>query len=42
MKTVFVTVGTTSFDELIETITSSDAVQVSDPEITLGFGRNNI
>lgn len=27
MKTVFVTVGTTSFDELIETITSSEAVE---------------
>lgn len=28
MKTVFVTVGTTSFDELIESITSSEATQV--------------
>lgn len=28
MKTVFVTVGTTSFDELIETIISSEAVEV--------------
>lgn len=28
MKTVFVTVGTTSFDELIESITTSEAVQV--------------
>lgn len=27
MKTVFVTVGTTSFDELIETITTPEAVQ---------------
>ncbi|XP_073343246.1 UDP-N-acetylglucosamine transferase subunit ALG13 [Pagrus major] len=27
MKTVFVTVGTTSFDELIESITTSEAVQ---------------
>lgn len=29
MKTVFVTVGTTSFDELIESITSSENVQVT-------------
>lgn len=28
MKSVFVTVGTTSFDELIENITSSENVQV--------------
>ncbi|KAF7654121.1 hypothetical protein LDENG_00073760 [Lucifuga dentata] len=28
MKSVFVTVGTTSFDELIESITSADAIQV--------------
>lgn len=28
MKTVFVTVGTTRFDELIESITSSENVQV--------------
>lgn len=32
MKTVFVTVGTTSFDELIENITSAEAVQVSEVE----------
>lgn len=30
MKTVFVTVGTTSFDELITNITSSEAAQVSE------------
>lgn len=29
MKTVFVTVGTTRFDELIESITSPENVQVS-------------
>ena len=29
MKTVFVTVGTTSFDELITTITTPEAVKVS-------------
>lgn len=29
MKTVFVTVGTTSFDELIESVTSPETVQVS-------------
>lgn len=29
MRTVFVTVGTTSFDELVEDITSPEAVEVS-------------
>lgn len=29
MKRVFVTVGTTSFDDLIERVTSPEAVQVS-------------
>lgn len=28
MKSVFVTVGTTSFDELIESITTTDAIEV--------------
>ncbi|XP_008302280.1 UDP-N-acetylglucosamine transferase subunit ALG13 homolog [Stegastes partitus] len=36
MKTVFVTVGTTSFDELIETIISSEATQALKAR---GYGR---
>ncbi|XP_068614459.1 UDP-N-acetylglucosamine transferase subunit ALG13-like [Brachionichthys hirsutus] len=46
MKTVFVTVGTTSFDELIESVTSSENVQVLKARgygrLVLQVGRGNV
>lgn len=38
MKTVFVTVGTTRFDELIESITSPENIQVK----KMRFKQNNV
>ncbi|KAI1898193.1 hypothetical protein AGOR_G00069830 [Albula goreensis] len=46
MKTVFVTVGTTSFDELIESVTSQEATQIlSDlgyEKLVLQVGRGSV